>query len=148
MGLISAFLASLFSILNKKLIHETNPIEITFLEIGGALGFLTLIMPIYLYFDTGVQFMPVGLDWVYLIVLALVCTTLAYVISLKALKYISAFAANLTVNLEPVYGILLAIILLGENKELDPAFYLGVAVILGAVFAYPLLRGRFAPSKS
>lgn len=140
MGLISAFLAALFSTLNKKLIDETSPLAITFLEIGGALLFLTLIMPIYLYFEPTVQLMPVGMDWVYLIILALVCTTFAYVLSLRALQHITAFAANLTVNLEPVYGIILAIILLQENKELDGGFYLGVVVILGAIFVYPLLK--------
>jgi len=140
MGLISAFLAALFSTLNKKLIDETSPLAITFLEIGGALLFLTLIMPAYLFFAPDVQIMPVGMDWVYLIVLALLCTTFAYVLSLRALQHITAFAANLTVNLEPVYGIILAIVLLQENKELDSGFYLGVVVILGAIFVYPLLK--------
>lgn len=140
MGLISAFLAALFSTLNKKLIDKTSPIEITFLEISGALLFLTILMPFYLYFAPDVQIMPVGMDWIYLVILALVCTTFAYVLSLRALQYITAFAANLTVNLEPVYGILLAIILLQENKELDSGFYLGVLVILAAIFVYPLLK--------
>jgi drug/metabolite transporter (DMT)-like permease len=97
-------------------------------------------MPIYLYFEPTVQLMPVGMDWVYLVVLALLCTTFAYVLSLRALQHITAFAANLTVNLEPVYGIILAIVLLQENKELDSGFYLGVLVILAAIFAYPLLK--------
>ena len=140
MGLISAFLAALFSTLNKKLIDKTSPIEITFLEIGGALLFITILMPFYLYFAPDVQIMPVGMDWVYLVILALVCTTFAYVLSLRALQHITAFAANLTVNLEPVYGILLAIVLLQENKELDSGFYLGVLVILVAIFIYPVLK--------
>lgn len=140
MGLISAFLAALFSTLNKKLIDKTSPIEITFLEIGGALLFLTVLMPFYLYFEPEVQVLPVGMDWVYLVILALVCTTFAYVLSLRALQHITAFAANLTVNLEPVYGILLAIVLLQENKELDGGFYLGVLVILAAIFIYPVLK--------
>lgn len=143
MGLISAFLAALFSTLNKKLITKTSPLDITFLEINGALLFLTLIMPIYLYFEPTVQLMPVGMDWVYLLILALLCTTFAYVLSLRALQHITAFAANLTVNLEPVYGIILAIILLQENKELDSGFYLGVLVILGAIFSYPILQRFF-----
>jgi drug/metabolite transporter (DMT)-like permease len=140
MGLISAFLAALFSTLNKKLIDKTSPIEITFLEIGGALLFITILMPFYLYFAPDVQIMPVGMDWVYLVILALVCTTFAYVLSLRALQHITAFAANLTVNLEPVYGILLAIVLLQENKELDSGFYLGVLIILVAIFIYPVLK--------
>ena len=143
MGLISAFLAALFSTINKRMIEKTSPIEITFLEISGALFFLTLIMPIYLYFEPNVQLMPVGMDWVYLIVLALICTTFAYVLSIRSLKYLTAFAANLTVNLEPVYGIILAIVLLQENKELDSGFYLGVLMILAAIFVYPLMTKFF-----
>lgn len=143
MGLISAFLAALFSTINKRMIEKTSPIEITFLEISGALFFLTLIMPIYLYFEPNVQLMPVGMDWVYLIILALLCTTFAYVLSIRSLKYLTAFAANLTVNLEPVYGIILAIVLLQENKELDGGFYMGVLMILAAIFVYPLMKKFF-----
>jgi len=143
MGLISAFLAALFSTLNKKLITKSSPLEITFLEIGGALLFLTLIMPIYLYFEPTIQLIPIGMDWIYLLILALVCTTFAYVLNIRALNHITAFAANLTINLEPVYGILLAIILLQENKELNNLFYIGVLMILSAIFIYPLLKKRF-----
>ena len=147
MGLISAFLAALFSTLNKKLISRSGALQITFLEITGAWLFLTLIMPIYLYYEPDVQLQPVGMDWLYLLVLALVCTTFAYLLNIRSLKYISAFAANLTVNLEPVYGILLAVVLLQENKELDSGFYLGVLVILLAVFGYPTLKKYYLKPK-
>ncbi len=79
-------------------------------------------------------------DWFYLVVLALLCTSLAYTLSLRALRYISAFSANLTVNLEPVYGIFFAWVLLNENDELGNGFYWGVLIILFAVFCYPLLQ--------
>ena len=87
------------------------------------------------------------MDWVYLLVLALLCTTFAYVLSLKALKHISAFAATLTVNLEPVYGIILAFFLLNDAQELDYNFYLGCAVILISVFAYPFIQKRVNAKK-
>jgi drug/metabolite transporter (DMT)-like permease len=83
------------------------------------------------------------MDWVYLVILALLCTTLAFVLALSALREVSAFASSLTINLEPVYGIALAWILLDDNKELAPTFYYGVLVILLAVFSYPYLNKYF-----
>jgi drug/metabolite transporter (DMT)-like permease len=68
---------------------------------------------------------------------------LGYVLALRALKYISAFASNLTVNLEPVYGIILAIVLLKENQELSGNFYWGVLIVLSVIFIYPFMKKRF-----
>lgn len=138
LGLISAFLASLFSILNKKYIDMADAKEITFIELSSAWLFISVLLPFIL--DETTLFWPQGLDWIYLLVLALLCTTLAYVLSLRALKYLSAFAATLTVNLEPVYGILLAFFILNDSAELDRNFYLGCGIILAAVFAYPWLK--------
>ncbi len=146
-GLLSAFLVVLFTILNKQLIDKADPMSITFLEMGSAWLFISLLFPIYFEYFSESQFWPSPSDWLYLIILALGCTTLAYVLGLRALKHISAFAANLTLNLEPVYGILLAIIILKENKELSPNFYLGVLIILAAVFGYPLLKKYFEKVK-
>ena len=143
LGLASALLASLFATLNKKLVNFADPLSITFLELGSAWLFITLLLPFYYYQQTDLAFWPNLNDWIYLLVLALLCTTLAYVLALRALKHLSAFAANLTVNLEPVYGIVLAVLILKENQELSPGFYWGCAIILLAVFSYPFLRSRF-----
>ena len=83
--------------------------------------------------------LPGPRDAVLLLVLALACTLLPFALSLVALRHMSAFAAQLAVNLEPVYAIVLAIVLLGEQRELTPQFYAGVAIILAAVFVHPLL---------
>lgn len=141
-GLASALLAALFATLNKKYIRQSDEMSITFLELGSAWLFLCLVLPVYLFITAQpVQILPASLrDWGYLLVLALLCTTLAYVLALRALNHLTAFASNLTVNLEPVYGILLAWVLLRENEELNAGFYLGGAVILLAVFSYPLIR--------
>jgi drug/metabolite transporter (DMT)-like permease len=138
-GLLSALLAAVFSIWNKKLVHETDPMEITFIELGSGWLFLSLLMPFYLSSEEHIPFWPTASDLVYLLVLALLCTTLAYVLSLRSLKYISAFASALTVNLEPVYGIILAWLILKENKELNLTFYVGGLVILLTVLSYPML---------
>jgi drug/metabolite transporter (DMT)-like permease len=79
---------------------------------------------------------------VLLLTLALVCTLLPFALSFVALRHMSAFAAQLAINLEPVYTILLAIVFLGEQRELTPLFYVGVVIILSAVFAHPLLSRR------
>ncbi len=148
LGIISAFLAALFSTLNKKYINDADPTTITFIELGAAWIFISLCLPfVFNYSEEAVIFWPTGMDVVYLLILALACTTLAYILSLRSLKYLSAFAANLTVNLEPVYGIILAWLILKENEELNPGFYLGCLLIVSVVFAYPLLRSRFENNK-
>ncbi len=144
LGLLSAFLAATFSILNKKYINDADPMTITFIELGSAWLFISILLPfVFGYSQEPVIFWPTGMDVVYLLILALACTTLAYILSLRALKHLTAFASNLTINLEPVYGIILAWLILNENEELDPGFYMGCALIVAVVFAYPLLRKRF-----
>lgn len=135
-GLLSAFLAATFGTLNKKYIGKSDPLRITFLELGSAWLFLSLLLP----FVPTETFWPSPTDWGYLLVLALLCTTFAYALSLRALYHLSAFAANLTINLEPVYGIGLAWILLNDHQELGPYFYIGVLIIMVVVFSYPLLK--------
>jgi drug/metabolite transporter (DMT)-like permease len=145
-GIVAAFLAALFSTLNKKYVTQASPMEITFLELGSAWLFLSLVMPIYHWMSDGNpgNFWPAPADWVYLALLAFLCTTLAYVLALRALRYLSAFVSNLTIILEPVYGIGLAWILLGDQKQLAPAFYGGVVLILAVVFLYPLIDKRLS----
>lgn len=144
-GVAAAFLAALFSTLNKRYVSQANPMEISFLELGSAWLFLSLVMPAYRYMSTDpalTRWLPHPADWLWIALLAFGCTTLAYVLALRALRYISAFVSNLTINLEPVYGIALAWVLLGEHKQLSGGFYAGVAIILGAVFLYPVVERR------
>jgi len=143
-GLVSAFLAALFATLNKKMVDAADAYQVSFLEMSSAFLFISFILP---FLSLPKQsFWPTGLDWVYLLILALCCTTLAFVISMKALKHVSAFDANLVINLEPVYGILMAIVILKEHKEMSPSFYLGMVLIMLIVFAHPFLK-KFLASK-
>lgn len=142
-GLLSAFIAALFGALNKKLVGQSDEVSITFLELGSACVFISLAIPFYLPSMDIEQFIPSVKDWFYLLTLALLCTTVAYILALRALKYISAFAANLTVNLEPIYGIILACLILNEHKELNSGFYVGVAIIICSILSYPFLRRQF-----
>ncbi|HYG16957.1 MAG TPA: EamA family transporter [Bacteroidia bacterium] len=142
MGLVAAFLAALFSTLNKKYIELAEPAAITFAELAGGFVFLTVCFPIYFQFFPDTSFEPSSADWGYLILLSWVCTAFTMVLSLKALKHLTAFVANLSLNLEPVYGILLAWAIFGENKELSPNFYMGTLVILLSIFLHPIVENE------
>ena len=132
-GIISAVGSSLFPIYNKKLLLTYSPKILTLYELGGGLLALTCLVPMYLIQFPAVYYLPTTTDWLWLLVLAWLCTVLSFNLQLNALKKVSAFTANLTYNLEPVYGIILAFIFFKENQNLNLAFYFGVALILLAV---------------
>ncbi|MDH7461357.1 DMT family transporter [Chitinophagaceae bacterium 26-R-25] len=132
-GIVAAFLASLFTILNKMLLSKHDSGTVTLYELSGGFIVLTCVMPFYLSASHIGFSLPAGLDWVWLLILSWLCTVLAFYISLDALKDISPFTVNLTYNLEPVYGILLAFVLFHENKYLSNGFYVGVFLIFVAV---------------
>lgn len=144
-GALSAFLVALFGAFNKRLVEHADPLTVTCLELGAGTLFLgALAMAggwLWPALDTHIP-LPGARDAALLLVLALACTLLPFALSLVALRRLSAFQAQLAVNLEPVYAIVLAILLLGEQRELTPTFYLGVAVVLAAVFAHPLWQAR------
>lgn len=145
-GLLAAFLAALFTILNKKQVANIAPQTITAIELSGAGVFLTLLLLVAegLPGQQLTFWPPRWQDWVYLLALGLGCTTLAYVLSLRALRQVSAYVANLAINLEPIYGIALAWLILPDNRTLAPGFYLGASIILFSVLGYPLLQWRLA----
>lgn len=133
LGLIATVLSCLFSILNKNQVSFTAPKTMMLYELSGGLIFLTLAMPFYLWaFPTG-QLFPTTADWGWLLLMSWLCTILSMDLSLQALQRVSAFTQNLTLNLEPVYGIILAFVVYQENQYLSDGFYLGFALILLAV---------------
>jgi len=138
-GIISAFLAALFSTLNKKYIAGQNTLSVTTVELTSGFLFISLASPFINKFIPQTQWMPIGTDWVWLIILGLLCTSLAFALAINSLKELSAFISNLSINLEPVYGILLAIWLLNEDTILNFNFYLGTSIILLAVILHPIL---------
>lgn len=136
-GVLSAFMVAVFGALNKRLVERGDALTVTWLEMAAGALFLTLAAP--LLSNTPVFVLPDARDSLLLLVLAFGCTLLPFVLALVALRHMSAFGAQLAVNLEPVYAILLAIVLFGEQHELGLQFYLGVAIILAAVGIHPLL---------
>jgi len=144
-GIVGALLAAVFSSLNKKLIDNNPPppLVMSFTELFGGVAVCSLVLPFLLWQSPNTQFIPTNMDWGWLLILAWVCTLLPYYLTLLAMRYISAFATNLTINLEPVYGVLLAALFFQEHKDLNPQFYVGVIVILLAVFSHPFLKKYF-----
>lgn len=142
MAVVSAFLSALFSVINGKFTFRYDPYVITFYEMVGACLGTVLFFPIYTTYFTseGLQLVPTAMDWLWLIILAVICTVYAFSVSVEIMKRVSAFVVNLTVNLEPVYGIILAVLIFGEKEEMKPGFYLGTLIILLSVLAYPILN--------
>lgn len=128
-GIVSAILAALFSVLNKRNVQVAPPQTMMLYELSGGLLVLTLLMPLYLHYFPVDSIWPTWSDWGWLMILSWLCTVLAMDLMLQALQKVSAFTQNLSLNLEPVYGILLAFVLFGENKHLNASFYIGFTFI-------------------
>jgi drug/metabolite transporter (DMT)-like permease len=141
-AILSAGLSALFSVLNSKLVKQHSPVRLTFYEMTGACLAILVFMPVYSRYFTvgaGLRLVPASLDWVWLLLLAGVCTVYAFSSSVELMKRLSAFVVNLTINLEPVYGILLAVLIFGQQEKMSLGFYLGTLVILFSVLIHPVL---------
>jgi drug/metabolite transporter (DMT)-like permease len=141
-SIVSAMACSLFSIINRKLVAEQTSLFLTTWEMGFAFVGSLVALPLLFHFDiirSAGLVMPKGWDWLNILFLAWVCTVFAYTASVELMKKFTAFAMNLTVNLEPIYGIFLGLLVFGQKEKMEPLFYVGLMLILGGVFAYPLL---------
>ena len=143
-GLLSAILTVLASVLNKKIIDKYQPEQITLYQLTGGFLSLSVLLPIIHFFSPSTQILPSTTDWIWLVVLSWVCTILTFFLYIRSLKKLSAFTINLTLTLEPVYGIVLAFAIYQENKLLSSWFYIGFALITFAVafHMWRLLRPR------
>lgn len=132
-GIISALLGCLFPIFNRSFLQRHSSETVTLYELTGGLISLSLLMPFYLKMFKADHYLPTLPDFLWLLVLAWFCTVLAFQLAMNALRKISAFTVNLSYNLEPLYGILLAFVVYKENKYLGPAFYAGLGLIVLSV---------------
>ena len=149
-AVVSAGLSALFSVLNAKLIKTHPPLRLTFYEMLGACLSIVLFFPIYSHYFTqgrGLQLAWSGYDWLWLGLLAGVCTVYAFSTSVELMKRLSPFAVNLTVNLEPVYGIVLAVLVFGSKERMATGFYWGTLLIVFSVLIHPLVA-RWAKDKA
>ncbi|MFC4871094.1 DMT family transporter [Negadavirga shengliensis] len=142
MAVVSACAGACFTVINGNFAKKHHPYVITFYEMAGAGLFSVLFLPFYVrYFASdSPSFVPQGWDWFWLLVLSQVCTVFAFSVSVELMKRLTAFAINLTVNLEPVYGILLAVMVFGEKEKMTSGFYWGTLIIVGSVCLYPFIH--------
>lgn len=129
LGVIAAFFSSLFPILLKMSMKRINMHTVLTWQITGGFVSLSLIMPLYLYFFPVKTIIPSMNDFLWLLVLAWLCSVVAFQFSMSALKKLSAFTVSLSYNMEPLYGIIMAFVIFKENKILSAGFYAGLAVI-------------------
>jgi drug/metabolite transporter (DMT)-like permease len=147
MAIASAFLAAMFSVINSRLVTRHDHYTITFYEMLGAWLGTVLFLPIHILYladNQAINFLPTSLDAFYIFILAGICTVYAYSMGVKLMKKFTPFAVNLTVNLEPVYGIVLAFLIFGKEEQMTTGFYLGTLIILAAVLSYPYLKNYFS----
>jgi len=142
LGIVASLLSSIFTILNKKMVGDYPSRMVAFYEIGAGFLFLTLLLPVYHYFFPLTNFIPSKMDWIWLFILSLCCTVWGQSLALSALKKLSSFTTVLMVNLEPVYGIILAILIYHENKDLGWGFYIGITLIAMSVGLHTLSMMR------
>jgi drug/metabolite transporter (DMT)-like permease len=142
-GLASSFFSALFTVLNKRMVGKYDSRLLSMLELSSGFALLTVLLPLVFWWMPAPYLMPVPSDWLYLFCLSFFCTVVAFNLSLSSLRYLSPFTVNLAINLEPVYGILLAFAVFKEYEGLGPGFYLGAVCILMAVTA-EILYKRFA----
>jgi drug/metabolite transporter (DMT)-like permease len=142
-GVASAALAAVYNLLNKRFLAHHDAMAVTWIELGS--GFLLIVVVAAFTAPAGGGSMPPvpsPLDGLWLLVLAIFCTLIPFVVSLGVLRHLSAFTTQLAINLEPLYAIFLAVLFLGEARELDLLFFLGVLIVLAAVLGHGWLVTR------
>lgn len=131
-ALTSAFLSALFSVVNGQYANKHNPTVISFYELAGGVAFFTLVLLFNQSFS--ISFFQISIsDLGYLLILSSICTAYAFIASVKVMKHISPYTVMLTINLEPIYGIILAVIIFKEKEQMSPSFYVGALIILSTV---------------
>ena len=136
-ALAAAFLAGLFSVLNKKMVIHQKASVISFYEMLGGLSGISIYLLISGWGNIPLS-LPSPADFIYLLALGVICTAYAFAVQVKIMKHLSAYIVALTINLEPVYGILMAYFLFGETEHMTRGFYFGTSIILISVLGFPL----------
>lgn len=145
-SIVAGLTSALFSIFNSKMVRTIPAYTITFYEMIGIVIGLTFFLPIYKFTwaeNHTLQLIPSMWDWLYIGLLAGVCSVYAYSTAVELMKKVSVFLIQLSLNLEPVYGIIMAVIIFGDKEKMGLSFYAGTAIILTAVLMYPFLKRRF-----
>jgi drug/metabolite transporter (DMT)-like permease len=147
LGIAAGFTSALFSVFNSKLVQRVPAFTITFYEMMGAFISIGIFFPLYQYTwaeNNQLQLIPTWSDWLYIALLAGVCSIYAYTVAVELMKRISVFMLQLTLNLEPLYGIVMAVMIFKDKEKMNLNFYIGTAIIVSAVVIYPLLKNKYA----
>ena len=145
LGVVAGFTSALFSVFNAKMVRTIPAYTITFYEMIGAFIGLGLFFPLYkaTWAPDGIlHLLPTSMDWIYIALLAGVCSVYAYSTAVELMKKISVFMIQLALNLEPIYGIIMAVIIFGSEEKMGANFYVGALIIMAAVILYPVLKKR------
>ncbi len=140
-ALVSAFLSAVFTLINGKFAQVYRPSVISFYELGAGMLLISAYLLITSGFNASFFEIP-AMDWVYITILATVCTAFAFIASVKLMKHLTPYTVMLTTNMEPVYGILLAYVILGREEQMKPGFYIGALLILNTVILNGILKNR------
>jgi drug/metabolite transporter (DMT)-like permease len=139
LALVSAFLSALFAVINSKFVQQYDAPVIAFYELLGGVVFFSILLWISGSFSPSF-FRISGSDWIYLGILSSICTAYALINSVKIMQYLSPFTVMLTINLEPIYGIVLALLIFDDKERMSPIFYLGAGIILATVLMNALVK--------
>ena len=140
-ALICAFLSALFAVINSQFVKTHNPVIISFYELAGGVVFFTVLLLCFNSF-TANFFQLSSKDFMYLMILSSICTAYAIIASTSLMKHLSAYTVMLTINLEPIYGIILAVIIFQEKEKMSAEFYIGAIIILATVIINALIKSR------
>lgn len=141
LALISAFLSASFAVINSKFVKDYEPTIISFYELVGGVLFFSLFLLGTSSFDAKF-FQLTANDFMYLMILSSICTAYAFIASTAVMKFLSPYTVMLTINLEPIYGILLAVIIFKDKEQMSPAFYVGAVIILITVLLNGIVKAR------
>ena len=142
LGITSAFLSSLFAVINGKFIKQYNATAISVYEFISGILFITVFIVVFKGGFSSEFFKLQASDWIYLLILGSVCTAYAFIASVYLMRYISPYTVVLSYNMEPVYGIVLAVLLFPEKEIMSIQFYFGVLLILVILFMDAVFKNR------
>lgn len=149
LGISSALFSTLFSVINGQFVKMHSATIISFYEFISGVLFLTLFILIFKGGFSASFFKLSDTDWLYLFILASICTAYAFIGAVKVMKFLSPYTVVLSFNLEPVYGILLALFLFPETETMSPQFYYGAILVLATVLMDGVLKNsKFGKKKT
>ncbi len=140
LALGSALLAAVFGTVNGLFVKQDSPTLITTIEMAGGVLGITIYYALVDGFESFA--LPETIDWVYLLILGLVCTSFAFVISIDVMKELSPFTVSISINMEPIYAIVFALLIFQEDEFMSPGFYVGAVIVMGMIFLNSMIKKR------